>query len=375
MRIGIVTGEYPPMQGGVGAFSQIIAALLAEQGHAVHVLTHPDASPTPDVTLAPVSDWGFAALGVVRDWARANRLDVVNLQYQTAAYGMSPWVHFLPDFAKSAAPVVTTFHDLRFPYLFPKAGPLRPAIVRHLASASAGAIVTNAEDAQTLTSLPHVQLIPIGSNITTSADPLRAAELRASLPDDAFVIGFFGFMNASKGLIELLEAAARLPLARVPVPARLVIIGGRTGSSDPTNRAFADQIDALIGDKELGDAVRFTGYVDDAEVANWLAACDVVALPFLDGASYRRGTLMAAIHHGCAIVTTTPRIAVPAFVDGENMRFVPPGDGNALGAVLANLYDDPAQRDRLRAGAAALRPLFDWSRIAHDTVQFFETLI
>lgn len=373
MRIGIVTGEYPPMQGGVGAFSQIIAATLAEQGHAVHVLAPPDSEPTAGVTLAPVRGWGFGALAAVRDWARANRLEVVNMQYQTAAYGMSPWIHFLPDYTKAVVPMVTTFHDLRYPYLFPKAGPLRPAIVRHLASASSGAIVTNAEDAQTLHALPNVRLIPIGSNIISSASPARTAALRASLPDAEFVIGFFGFLNASKGLVELIEALANLRAEQVP--ARLVVIGGRTGTSDPTNRAFADQIERLIHDKNLSDAVFFTGYVDETEVANWLAACDTVALPFLDGASYRRGTLMAAIQYGSAIVTTTPVVPVPAFVDGENLRLTPPGDSAALADALRHLYQHPDQRDRLRRGAAALRPLFDWEQIAHDTVQFFETLI
>ena len=60
----------------------------------------------------------------------------MNIQYQTAAYGMSPFIHFLPD-ALRPIPVVTTFHDLRFPYLFPKAG--RAArLDRHAARARVG---------------------------------------------------------------------------------------------------------------------------------------------------------------------------------------------------------------------------------------------
>lgn len=373
MRIGIVTGEYPPMQGGVGAFSRIIATTLARRGHDIHVLTHVDAEATPGITVANVIHrWGYSSLATIRNWARAEKLHVVNLQYQTAAYAMSPWIHLIPDFVRNTVPVVTTFHDLRFPYLFPKAGPLRTSFVRHLARASAGAIVTNAEDAQTLSDLPKVRLIPIGSNITSKPNAAASAALRASLGDDAYMIGFFGFMNESKGLLQLLESLAQLQADGVP--ARLVIIGGRTGSSDPTNSAFADHVDTLIQQHNLAADVHFTGYVTDAEVANWLAACDVVALPFLDGASYRRGTLMAAIQHGCAIVTTTPKVAVPAFVDGENMRLVPPDDANALATALRDLYAQPAQRQRLHEGAVALRPLFDWAQIARDTFLFFETI-
>ena len=45
MRIGLITGEYPPMQGGVGDFTQELGKGLAALGHDVHVIT--DKSPVP----------------------------------------------------------------------------------------------------------------------------------------------------------------------------------------------------------------------------------------------------------------------------------------------------------------------------------------
>src|SRR5690606_6298896 len=92
-----------------------------------------------------------------------NRLDMVNLHFQTAAYQMSPFIHWLPDMVQT--PVVTTFHDLRFPYLLPKAGPLRDWIVMRLARASEGIVSTNHEDFERLKHLPRAALIPIGSSV------------------------------------------------------------------------------------------------------------------------------------------------------------------------------------------------------------------
>ncbi|MEZ4516231.1 MAG: glycogen/starch synthase [Chloroflexota bacterium] len=34
----MVTGEYPPMEGGVGAFTEQLAQALAALGHEVHVI-------------------------------------------------------------------------------------------------------------------------------------------------------------------------------------------------------------------------------------------------------------------------------------------------------------------------------------------------
>src|SRR5688572_3239573 len=103
MRIGIVTGEYPPMQGGVGAFSQIIARTLVEQGHDVFVYSSTQAR--SDDNRIPLTQhhgaWGIGSLASIKQWAQHNRLDILNIQFQTAAFGMSPFIHFLPNYIRN----------------------------------------------------------------------------------------------------------------------------------------------------------------------------------------------------------------------------------------------------------------------------------
>ena len=108
------------MQGGIGAFTRILSGEIAAQEHELFVLIRAGTqSADPAVRLnANIHQWGIGSLRTARQWARDNRLDIVNIQYQTAAYSMSPYIHFLPE-ALHPIPVVTTFHDLRFPYLFP----------------------------------------------------------------------------------------------------------------------------------------------------------------------------------------------------------------------------------------------------------------
>jgi len=371
MRIGMITGEYPPMQGGVGAFTRILAGEMASQVHDLFVFSRAGVqSDDPQVHLtATVKNWRLGSLRDARQWARANRLDVVNIQYQTAAYSMSPFIHFLPE-AIHPIPVVTTFHDLRFPYLFPKAGALRDWIVRRLAIASDDVIMTNIEDARQLRRSSAI--IPIGSNIpkTENVD-LQVWRSKAGASPDDFLIVFFGLINRSKGLDTLLDSIARLK----GLPLRLAIVGGGAGSSDPTNAATLRDIDAQIERLGLAPIIYKTGYVDETAVSAYLQAADVVALPFEDGASYRRGSLMAALEHGCAIVTTMPSAQVPTFIDGENMLLVPPYDEALLAAALHHLYQSSETREHLKQGATSLAKMFAWSAIAQATLNFYKSVI
>lgn len=377
MRIGLVTGEYPPMQGGIAAHCRVLAQTLIAQGHSVAVFSDERAD-EPDARIRLTRKpgrWRGRTLRALNAWAIREELDVVNLHYQTAAYQMSPWVHFI-DRYQTAAPLVTTFHDLRYPYLFPKAGRLRDWVVRRLARVSAGVIATNHEDASQLAAHPCHALIPIGSSVHTALPPGYDRDewrSQAGADPETFLVGHFGFVNHSKGVDTLIESVARLRQSGMVI--RLLMIGGRTGSSDPTNAATVAQIDAQIAVLGLADAVRWTGFVDDASASAYFDACDVIALPFRDGASYRRSSLMAAIAHTCPIITTKPAVPIPTFINGQNLLLIAPENVPALSAALQVVARSPEQRDALRAGVRQLQKVFDWDAIARDNIAFFEQVI
>jgi glycosyltransferase involved in cell wall biosynthesis len=221
-----------------------------------------------------------------------------------------------------------------------------------------------------------VRLIPIGSNILTETSLNFECDFwrkKAGASDNDFLLAHFGFMNNSKGVDTLLHALFQLRAQNIP--AKLVMIGGRVGASDATNADYAQKIDALITDLNLSDCITWTGYVTEREVSAFLRAADVITLPFLDGASYRRGSLMAAIHHGCAIITTQPQVAIPQFEHEKNMLLVPPNHPEALTEAVLYLYQSATLRTTLQAGALDLRQAFDWNVIATQTVDFFQKII
>ncbi len=396
MHIGLITGEYPPMQGGVGDFTSQLGQALAELGHQVHVVTTKS-----QISALKLQDSGVTVHRVVNKWswkcwkqvlllADELGLDVLDVQYQAAAYGMHPAINFVPR-SQGRPPVVVTFHDLKVPYLFPKAGPLRWQAVRMLTHRADGVIVTNREDylklqAEILSN--RLSLIPIGSNIRPilpnerEAHPAvcgrqpsppgydRDAE-RAHWgvgPDD-LLLGYFGFLNESKGGEELVRALALLVERDLPV--HLLMIGGRVGSSDPTNRAYAERLESLIAALGVGERVHWTGYTRPEAVSAGLLATDVCVLPYRDGVSFRRGTLHACLAHGRAVVTTQPAVPLPQVQNGENMLLAEPRDPDGLAKAVMRLVADPALRARLEAGAAAVAAEFAWERIARQTAAFF----
>jgi len=373
MKIGLISGEYPPMPGGVGDFTRLLANNIKDQGHDVFVLSRAG-SADERLPLDTVRNWGAGCTLQIRRWARRCGVDLVNLQFQTAAFDMSPFIHFLPDII--GLPVVATFHDLRFPYLFPKAGPLRDWIVMRLARASRGVIATNREDESRLRSASHCRMIPIGSSIKRRAlsASQRAARRGRLGADDCLLLGHFGFVQAIKGVDYLIEALTRLRNSGMDV--RLVFIGARSNTVDAGAASrYQLALDERIRQQGLQDAVHWTGYLPDEEVSAWLGAVDLMALPYADGASFRRSSLIAALHQGCAIITTEPALAEPAFAHGNNLWLTQPRSAEAIENAVLQLHAEPEQVTSLRQGALRLSEEFNWERITINTIDFYQSCL
>lgn len=377
MDVALLTGEYPPRPGGVGDYTQQLADALGRHGHQVSVLT------VENGRLIVYRDGARALVEGYRslDWsprcwpavvAALDRLRPrwLHIQYQTGAYAMGPGVNLLPWRLRGLAGgprVAVTFHDLLVPYLFPKAGPARRWANARLARDADAVVATNAADLEGLRVLlgaagpaPRLAAIPIGSNIPVAPPPGYDRETwRAGLgaAAGALLVAYFGLLGASKGVDTLVEA-----LARVAAPWRLAIVGG--AATAPEDIAHAAAVRARMAALGLAPRVVETGHVTPAEVSAHLLAADIAALPFRDGASFRRGSLLAALAHGCPVVTTTPAGPADTALLAPAAALVPPDDPPALAAALARLAADPAARRALAACGPPLAAQFSWDSIA-----------
>ncbi len=295
MRVLFITGEYPPMQGGVGDYTWRLGSTLAELGVDVHVLTAEEAGPAyllpagVDNVYPIMRRWGWGLARQVNLVVANAAADVVHIQYQSAAFDLHPAVNLLPRSLRGgAASVVVTFHDLRTPYVFPKAGPLRWRANLEMASHSEAVIVTNAEDRLRLGATPaltpRLHEIPIGANVLPDlpAGFDRAAQrTRYGVGPDDLLLCYFGFLNESKGGEELMDATAALVASGLP--AHLLMIGGHVGASDSTNAAYLDHVRRRVVELGLRQRVHWTGFVGADEVSAAFAAADIAVLPYRDG--------------------------------------------------------------------------------------------
>jgi glycosyltransferase involved in cell wall biosynthesis len=373
------------MQGGVGDYTREIGLALHDLGCEVHVLTSTQAGPVTGLTVRPLLErWGWNCWGVVLERVRQDQPDVVHVQYQAAAYAMHPAINLLPrrlgQLGQDRPRTAVTFHDLRVPYLFPKAGPVRRWVVDELARSSDAAITTNREDFEQLSTRLQTPpaLIPIGSNIDPRLPPDydRAAwRARWGMGPDDLLLCFFGFVNDRKGVDTLLHALDLL-VSDPQQPARpsLLFIGGQTGASDPTNVAYLTHIQGLIAQLGLEDRVHWTGYIPAEEVTASFDAADLCVLPYRDGVSFLHGTFHAALAHGTPVLTTRPRVHLPELVDGGNVLLVSPERPVALAEAVTQLVADPELCRTLGHGAKVLSEQFHWDKIAADTLELYRMI-
>ena len=384
------------MQGGIADHTSHLARHLVQAGIEVSVLTSrkastgaksdipnlkPQISDVESPQVYPViRNWGIGCWRQIGRWLEEYRPGVLHIQYQAAAFDLGGWVNWLPWWLRrhpTRPRLVVTFHDLRIPYLFPKAGRWRWQSILALARYADAVVVTNVEDEQRLQEAGGGWLIriPLGSNVDVQLPPSYERDgwrARLGIERQTLLLAYFGFLNESKGGEELVLALERLVGQGYDVG--LLLMGGQVGDVDATNRAYAGRVRKLIQARGLEQRVHWTGYTSPEEVsANFLAA-DVVVMPYRDGASLRRTTLIAALRHGRPLVTTQPAVPLAELRDGDNALLVPPGDVTALAGAVARLAGDSHLRARLSAGAHALGRQFDWPAIARQTLDLYRRL-
>jgi glycosyltransferase involved in cell wall biosynthesis len=213
--------------------------------------------------------------------------------------------------------------------------PRRRVVARRLLARRLHAHVSVGESSARL--IEDIVGLPAGSvgavpNGVPAAPGNTAPEL-AHTP--GLVIGSLGRLTAQKGYDQLVRVLPDLPGATV------VLVG------DGPEREALQALAAALG---VDDRLLITGWTADAR--SYLPRFDIFALPSLwEGMPL---SILEAMHAGLPVVASAVGSVAEAVGDGDTGYVVPPGDRQALKAVLARLLADPELRSRMGSRARAI---------------------
>ena len=211
----------------------------------------------------------------------------------------------------------------------------------------------------------YVAIVPSGVPVPLEA-PAGGREFRERHGlQERRLVTLFGFVTPNKGYEVALDV-----LASLPPDVTLVMAGGeRTPEALP----YLDSLKARIARSGLSRRVVITGFLSDAEVAEAMAAADVVVVPHTEATnSY---SVAAGLSYGKPIVASDLDTFREIRARADCIVLFRNGDADDFRTRILDLLDDPARREVLAANALAYAGRFSWPRVAGLTQKVYRDAI
>jgi glycosyltransferase involved in cell wall biosynthesis len=157
-----------------------------------------------------------------------------------------------------------------------------------------------------------------------------------------FVLAFSGRLIPEKGILELVEA---LTLLKDEPRIRLLVMGSSFYDTASSGDPFLLELKTRA--KEMGDRIRFTGYVKHEAIPDYLRLADVAVIPSIWEEPFGL-TVAEGMAAGLPIITTH-RGGIPEMVTDRN-AIVIPTDGDFTGHLanaIRSLYHDQEGRRKM----------------------------
>ena len=408
LRIAYLSYRGKPHCGGQGVYTRHLTKALSDLGHSVEVFSgqpYPVLDERVPLMALPSLDLynDHYPMRKARIWELKTRWDLVEVAAfntgtfpEPLAFSLRAWDHLRhrrDDFdlvhdnqclgwglvllqQRVGFPVLSTIHhpitvdrrleiahartlwesfSMRRWYAFTKMQSRVARRMNHIMTVSESSKIDIAADHKV--DPEHIHVVPVG------VDPEMFRPVPGVRRVPGRIVTTASADVAMKGLKYLLEAVAKLRTER---NVELVIIGR------PTEGGASADLFAELG---LTDCVSWVHGVSDERIVELYSEAEVAVVPSL----YEGFSLPAieAMSCGVPLVTTTGG-ALPevAGSHGETCFQVPPGDGEALAAMLGTVLDQPDVRDRVGAnGRQRVIDQWSWHHTAERTVDQYRALL
>lgn len=272
MTIMLITGSYPPDVCGVGDYTYNLKNTPTAQ----------------DWMLFYTKNWKlFSFFQKVRQ-INASGADIIIMESPTQGYGWSLLPHILTVWFGlfSSKKMVVRLHE--YTQLSVKS---RLAVKLMLLTTNF-AIFTNDYDRSVACS--HFKRLKKRSAVVKIFSNISKIEPAKSMDEREIDIVNFGHIRPGKGIESFIETAERLRAKR---PQLRVVLAGQVPEGYESYFASIEPICQKIG-------VRLVLNAPSVQIAELLNNSKVAYLPFPDGVSERRGSMLAALANGAVVMTT-----------------------------------------------------------------------
>ena len=371
MKIALICPNYPPSsnEGGVSHYTQRLGQSLSSKGNDVFVITNGEyhgSGTDGNVQILKFSEkWNGHTAKEIAKILRSLSIDIVNLQYTPSMYSINfkfNWRNYI-DKCVSTVSLHTLWGGSKLNYI----------IALKLLKSVYGIIATNSEIVYLLKKylpfyLKKTEFIPIGPNIEPEAISFEYTKIlkKYSIKQTEIIITFFGMIYPGKGL-SLLFNTLNILKRKYKLDVQLLIVGG--GESDYNK--YIQKMRQMAQELRISRNIIWTGQIAPKEVSQLLLLSNLIVLPFTSGVSDRRGSLLSAVAHRKAVITTKPQIPIEFFKNGNNMLWPDTNEPEALAKEIYRVISNEDFKQRLENGAGLLSQKFKWSEIGQKTHSFF----
>jgi len=337
MKLLLISGSYPPVTCGIGSYTEKLVLALQKFDIKIELLTNVDFSLSQLFHLFKTID----NIGA----------DIIHIQYPSEGfgYGITPQILSLKYKTLVTIHEVSQFHPLRRLLLLPF-------------SMRATLIFTNYMEYEYFRKIfpwhrKQANVIPIGSNIIFDNKQEAPFEKK-----NITEIVYFGLIRPKKGLENVLDLAHLLQKRNSPYKVKIV------GKTFRENSSYFNKI------KMTAENLPVTWFLNhtDLEVSEELCKHVMAYLPFPDGASERRGSLLAVLNSGL-LTFTTRGIQTPIEMD-DAVVFV--NDPLQVTLFLEELESHGLKEKVIKKSTEARKFLknFEWDEIAKKHILLYRKL-
>ncbi len=365
-------GNHLPRQCGIATFTSDLSSFVAQADPNMDslVVAMNDAGQDhayPDRVRFEIAEDEIAAYRRAAQYLNANGVEVVSLQHEYGIFGGKCGNHVLTLLRELHMPVVTTLHTI-----LTTPSPMQRATLDQVLELSERVVVMSEHGASTLRELHGVPAADI--DVIPHGIPLAPQGTRGKHQlgfDDQDVILTFGLLSPDKGVEYVLEAMPAI-LARHPNAVFVVLGATHPHVKERHGEAYRLELQSRVRRLGIEASVVFHDrFVEDGELAGFLAAADIYITPYLNPQQSTSGTLARAVAAGRAVVSTPYWHARELLADGRGV-LVPVRDTPAIALAVNELLGDDARRAAIGLRAAEHARGMSWPVVARSYLQSFE---